>query len=435
MAVTSRRRALGALALAAAAAAAACTPLEDATIADTAAAADTRPDSDAVARAGPRDVFAVQVALLADSAAAVRLRDSLAAAGWSAYVRTVRQMDTLPPFRVRVMPTARLEMARLVAAGFAALGAQSTLVNDVMVPASPGVSLLPVNRAARGDAVRLRWAGSGDRAALLVVEDVSVASGEPAPDAFLYAGERGPVVVQRDSVWDVTLSPDWGRLAYGRAYVVSAEGRDSLSIRGWADVSSRTNIQIPVIRQGAFRISREHPIFAIAQPVVESTHPDSLRDQSLIRIVSTQVPILGGWRVRWTRDGRTLGVGLPPRPPVRDDSPSPSYLGVDPESGLFNRELSAAGLHSTTWTSGPSITVDTRLDHTARRLEITGGAVESRNGWIVVRGDITGGAPVVLGPGTALAATRGGQFVLALTPVPGAREGRPRVQGLVYRVH
>ena len=86
------------------------------------------------------------------------------------------------------------------------------------------------------------------------------------------------------------------------------------------------------------------------------------------------------------------------------------------------------------WTAGPTVTAKTEPDGRPRRIEIAGGSVESRDGWIVVRGTLTGGRPVVVGPGTALTATRSGQFVVALVPVPGARERQPSVQPLVYRI-
>ena len=413
---------------------AACTEVRDATLADSAGIDTTSaPPPPAAVQAGPRDVVAIQIATLADSGAAERMRDSLERAGWTAFVRVVRQQDTLPPFRVRVLPTARTEYARLVATGFVAGGTPVALVPDVAVPATPGVTLQPVNRGARDDAVRLRWAASPDRSALLVVEDVRRDGGEPAPDGFVYVADEGGVVVQRDSVWDVTLSPNWRRLAYGRAYVISAEGRDSVSIRGWADAAARTTIQIHLLRAGAFRMSRTREVWGVAQPVVESTHPDSLRDQSLVRMVSTQVPIVGGWRVRWTRDGRILAVGTAPRG-VTEGAPVARWLGVDPRSGLFERDLSSGSLHTLSWTEGPTVTAKTGPDARPRRIDIAGGSVESRDGWIVVRGTLTGGRPVVVGPGTALTATRSGQFVVALVPVPGAREGRPSLQALVYRI-
>jgi len=281
--------------------------------------------------------------------------------------------------------------------------------------------------------VRLRWATSPDRAALLVVEDVRREGGVPTPDGFVYVADAGGVVVQRDSVWDVTLSPDWRRLAYGRAYVISAEGRDSLSVSGWASAAARTTLQMPLLRQGAFRVSEEPAVWGVAQPVVESTHPDSLRDQSLVRMVSTQVPIVGGWRVRWTRDGRRLAVGIaPPRP--TEGGGVARWMGVDPKTGLLEGDLGAGSLHDLSWTEGPTVTVETRLGG-GRPVEIAGGRVEGRDGWVVVRGAATNGRTVVVGPGVPLAATRSGQFVVALTPVVGAREGRPTVQPLVYRVH
>jgi hypothetical protein len=307
------------------------------------------------------------------------------------------------------------------------------MVADVAVPVTPGVTLLPTNRGSRGDEVRLRWAQSPGRDALLVVEDVRREDGVPAPDAFAYVADAGGVVVQRDSVWDVTLSPDWRRLAYGRAYVISAEGRDSLSVSGWADAAARTTLQMHVLRQQAFRVSDEPAIWGVAQPVVESTHPDSLRDESLVRMVSTQVPIVGGWRVRWTRDGRTLAVGVAPRRPT-EDAGAARWMGVEPRTGLFGGDLAAGSLHTLSWTTGPTVTVGTTLAG-GRRVELASGSVESRDGWVVVRGPATGGRPVVVGPGVPLAATRSGQFVLALAPVVGAREGRPTVQPLLYRVH
>ena len=47
---------------------------------------------------------------------------------------------------------------------------------------------------------------------------------------------------------------------------------------------------------------------------------------------------------------------------------------------------------------------------------------------------LTGGRPVVLGPGTLLATTRTGAFVAALAPALRARPEDPLVQVVVYRL-
>ena len=426
--VRPRRAAL----LAALLAASGCREVRDATLEDSAAARDSA--SSGEVQVGPREVVTVQIAAFADSAVAERMRDSLERVGWTALTRVVRQQDTLPPYRVRVMPTPRGELARLVATGFLAAGARPMLVPEVALPVSPSITLQPVNRATRDAGVRLRWVHSPDRSALLVVEDVGRRDGAPAPDGFAYVDDATGVMVQRDSVWDVAPSPSWRRLAYGKAYVISAVGRDSLSIAGWVDASARTTIQIHLLREGAFRYEGQRPVFGVSQPVVESTHPDSLRDQSLTRVVSTQLPFVGGWRIRWTPDGELLGVGIAPRRAVADDSPPARWLAVQPGTGLFEREVAAGSLRSVAWTMGPRVDSTTTLAGHGRRLEITGGAVEARDGWVVVRGAVTGGQPVVLGPGAPLATTRSGRFVLALVPAVGAREGAPTVEPMIYRL-
>ena len=369
----------------------------------------------------------------ADSAGAARLRDSLARAGWEAFVQSVA--GDAAPWRVRVAPSREPAVTEAVRAGFAAAGRQVREVAELVDQARPTVLLHPVNRGTHGMSARLRWTVGGDRRALLVVEDPVSIEGDPLPNGFLLADERRPTVVQRDSVWDVAPSPDWQRVAYGRAYVISVGGRDSVGIGQWFVVAQRTNLDVEVLRRGSFPVSGMSGARGFAQPMIEPLAADSISDSPLQRHVTTPIPVAGGWRVRWSADGRTLAVGLPPARAVRDDAPPSEWMAVDAASAILRGELqSYTPLATLSWTEGPTLDLTTAPDPSPRRLTIEGGAVESQHGWVTVQGAATRGARRVVGPGAALAATRDGEFVLALAPVPTVRPGEPRVRAVVYQL-
>lgn len=380
---------------------------------------------------GPRQVGMVQVAAFADSAAARRLRDSLVAAGWRANVRAV-PADTLPPWRVRVMPTTDPLLLQSVAAAWRAAGSPALVVGDTASPRSPAVRVHPVNGGARGASGTVRWRLSPDRRALIVVEDPAAAGGLPLPDGFLYAAEGRAGVVQRDSVWDVAPDPAWRQVAFGRAFLVRVEGRDAVSATPWLAIAARTNMNPSAIRRGAFEIGTDGTLQGFAQPVIEPLGADSA-ERSLRRAVSDPVPMAGGWGVRWSDDADVLAVGRAPARVTADDAAPVRWVAVDARARLSLGDVpSYVRLTRPAWTSGPAYGPQTRAAGEVR-LPIEGGEVRSANGWITVRGAPSGGAERVIGPGTALAATAGGRFVAALVPAPGA-EGQPSVRVVVYEL-
>jgi len=92
---------------------------------------------------------------------------------------------------------------------------------------------------------------------------------------------------------------------------------------------------------------------------------------------------------------------------------------VDSRTYLARGDLpSYVSLASVGWTDGPTFDVETAPGTAPRRLALAGATVESAGGWITVRSAITGNERRVVGPGTPLAATANGGFVLALAPVP-----------------
>lgn len=382
-----------------------------------------------------REVVVAQVGAFADSLAALQLRDSLAAAGWTAYVRQVGT-DTLPPWRVRVAPTRELNVAQLIAAGFTRRDMLVGLVTDSAAVREPAVLAERVNRGSAGTHARVRWLTSGDRRALLIVEDaVGAGGGRPVPDGFLYAAEGG-VVFQRDSVWDVAPSPDWTRLAYGSAFLIRAAGNDSVGVRQWAAVAGRTNLGVNVVRRNSFQVSAPDRMFGFAQPVVQPVEPDSLDASRLLDQVRRPAPMAGGWRVRWSGDGRTVGVGLAPERGARDDSPATRWLSMDADGYLLRGTLApGSGLVAPDWTMGPMI--DSAMSVTAgepRRIQVAGGWAESRDGWVSIQGDITGGTRMGVGPGTLLAASRSGELLAVLAIDPEASGGNPPMRALLYRL-
>lgn len=398
---------------------------------------------DSVALAGPpiavsdsapsaRQVVAVQVAAFADSTDALRFRDSLVTAGWLAHMR-LGGGDSLPPYRVRVASTRDLPLAQTVGAGFVNLGWKATVVVDSAVLPTPIVQFRRVNNGSAGAIARVRWLISPDGRAMIVVEDAAAAENEALPDGFIYVADNG-VVIQRDSVWDVAPAPDWRRLAYGNAYLISVKGRDSVTVRQWAAVAGSTNLEVNVVRRGAFSVSALNHSFGFAQPTVQPTHPDSQGHSRLLDMVRRPVPVSGGWRVRWTANARTLAVGLPPTGIARDDSPASAWLAVDADDYLLRGPLPEGSSIQPAWVAGPVLNATASLPMETRRAEIAGGWVESAGGWVVMRSTRTGGVRRVVGPGVLLGATRSGEFVAAVAPDPTARTGEPPLRAVVYRL-
>ena len=382
----------------------------------------------------PRDVAVVQLPAVADSASAVRLRDSLVSAGWTAMLRSVPAARDSSPWRVRVAPGREPELVRTAAAGFAQAGVAVQVVDDRVVLQGPNVAVQRVSGGTAGMAARVRWLmGPGGRS-LIAVEDPAATENGPLPDGFIYANENG-AVIQRDSVWDVAPDPGWRRLAYGAGFLIPDDGEDSTGVRQWARVATRTNMDVNAVRRAAFRASDMSVVYGFAQPVILPTDPDSIGLSPAAEQVRRPVPLPGGWRVRWTRNGRILLVGRPPERHLRDDSSPVEWLAVNTDNYLLQGLLPPDGeVQRPSWTQGPVLDVSVPVAREARRLAVEGGAVVSRDGWITIEGGVTAGRRRIVGPGVALAATARGRVILALAPDPSPAKGGPPMRTVIYRL-
>ena len=367
-----------------------------------ATAAETSADTTSI------PVTAVQLGAFSDTANAVQLRDSLAGAGWNVYVRPSDSQGT-PLHRVRVMPSRDSAFARVVADAFNKGGRQAALVRDVM-PANRAerTSAIAVNNGTHGMAATVRWAVSGDRRALLAVEDPAGVEAEPVPDGFVVANEATGVAVQRDGVWDVAPSPDWKRVAAGLAFSIMGRERPEIPLSEWQAMARSTGLPVDSVKKGAFVSSAMSISYALAQPAVWDLA--ALSDSGPPRPMV--LPMAGGWRVGWSAAGDALLVGTNP---VRagDDDESPSWLAVDLRGERVDGETPDP--ETVAWTTGPTLDISVPVDFTTEhRIEAGARILESGGGWVRVRAP--GGPARVVGPGTVLAATAAGRFVLVLVP-------------------
>lgn len=372
----------------------------------------------------PESVLAVQLGAYSDSANAHRQRDSLARAGWLAYVKRPEGSGA-SPYRVRIAASRDTMLPRLVVASLALARRQAMVVRDVVAPASIGDAVAtPVNRGPHGMAATTRWAFSADRGAMLVVEDPAAVEAEPVADGFVLASEGIGILLQRDGVWDVAPSPDWRRLAIGIAYVMQGRERPALPASEWTALARRTGLSADSVRKGAFEASGMAVAFGFAQPAVYdlATAADSGAGYQP-RVLA----MAGGWRVGWSGSGEALLVGTNPRR-AGDDEASPGWIATD----LQGRRLDAseATPAPVAWTEGPTLDSSLPVDFVSGHQIAAGSrTIASGDGWIRAR---EAGIDRIVGPGTALAATASGRFVAALVPNVGRREGEQQARLIVY---
>ncbi|MDQ3950927.1 MAG: hypothetical protein M3282_11360, partial [Gemmatimonadota bacterium] len=312
-----------------------------------------------------------------------------------------------------------------------------------------GVEVWPVNPGGVGLRVTVRWMLSPDRRAILVVHDPVSVEADPIPDGFLYANEATGAIVRMSSVWDVAPSPDWTRLAYGRAYVLNARERDTMPEEEWRRVEAQLPEDVADRRPGRLRRELE----ARAFPASSMARMDGLGLTQVIwldrlgagRAAAPTGPThsLYGWRVRWTPNGDTLGVGTVPKS-TYDDAPPAHWLLVRARFGASYRDSLGITTDSSrfarlSWVEGPTMELANPVDLTRRQvLAINGGSIDARDDSIRVTTHGRDGRTEVrvVGPGIPLAATASGRFVAALVPGPMAQE-RPQgmpAQLVVYHI-
>lgn len=301
-------------------------------------------------------------------------------------------------------------------------------------PAAVGAASFAVNPATLGMTTRVRWMLSPDSSAVLVMDDPAGVENDAIPNGLLFATERTGRVFRMDSVWSAAPSPDWRRLAIGRAVVLAGGESQSISAERWQAPAARLRaiagaepaLVAESLRAHAFPVSG----MAVLQGAAVTLMADVAHGAATAPI---ELVSLDGWRVRWSCDGADLFVGGPPTR-VQDDAPSASERRV---STTGADTTSAPGAAAPQWTDGPTLDVSAPATlPAAQPLRVRDRTIEHRNGRIVLRERPAGGPEVVrdVGPGVALAATRGGHFILAIAPHPDRRPHESPEQAIVYRV-
>lgn len=299
-----------------------------------------------------------------------------------------------------------------------------------------------VNTGPHGMAATVRWLLSPDGRAIIVVEDPVSVEAEPVPDGFVYASEVTGAVVQMNGVWDVTPSPDWSRLAFGRAFVFRSGESETIPEREWdrlfmwlpEDVAEPTTARMRAVAE-RYTFPASGMSYARAIGLAQ-VYDVSRLERGRVAVVEAPTVRLEGWRVRWTPSGDTLAVGSAPRT-VQDDSDATRWTLVRPAGAPSYRDSlgvmsDPARLVVPRWTTGPTIDVSIEIDMASeRRVEAGGAVVRSAGGRIRVERD---GRTIDVGPGAALAATHDARFIGAVVPIPDAGEFDHKVRVVVYEL-
>lgn len=306
---------------------------------------------------------------------------------------------------------------------------------------TPVVSAVRVNEGTYGMASRVKWLISPDSSAILVMVDPSGVENEAIPNAFFYGSESRNFQARMDSVWDVAPSPDWGTVAFSRAFVLNAREADSIPPAMWQEVARRTGIDTATVRTSSFASSGMSMARAIAQPGTISVPSDARATGAADAAAPRTYPIALGWRVKWTADGSTIALGNSPAR-VQDDEPSETWASLDPKTGAFHTTLPAgAKMAATSWINGPVLDISIPTDmQAAPPIRAGTGArqfsIESARGVITARelGADSVSRVYTIGSGKALAATKGGRYILALAPRANTVAQEVPVEAVVYVV-
>jgi hypothetical protein len=278
------------------------------------------------------------------------------------------------------------------------------------------VSVQRVNTGARGMVGQVKWAYSPDSSAFIAVEDWASVEAEPFFDGFRVASERYQRVVGRDSVWDAAPSPDWTRVAYGAALIVHAGESETLPAARIADAARALGVSVEEARASQF----------VASGMVAAAGFAKLGVMDLATGSAQALPSLSGWQVRWSQDGNRVIGGMGPAL-ANDDAPSRAWVGmtVAADSSVQHAGEVPMDTASIGWTHGPTLDVSVNPDTAPVTLARLGHTVSSARDTIRV-------GRRVIGPGTALAATRHGCYVLALARESSAGEFDPKWRAVIY---
>lgn len=306
---------------------------------------------------------------------------------------------------------------------------------------APVVTSVRVNQGTYGMASRVKWLMAADSSAILAMVDPAGVENEAIPNGFFYGSELRNFQARMDSVWDVAPSPDWGTIAFSRAYVLNPGGADSIPPEMWQEAARRTGMDTAAVRTGSFPSSGMSMARAIAQPGIITIPPDARATGASDTAVPRMYPVTLGWRVRWTTDGSAVALGNSPAR-VQDDQESETWASLDPKTGAFHTTLPAgAKLAPKDWVAGPALDISAPVDmQGAPRIETLANGrklyIESSKGVITAReaGADSTARVYTIGSGKALAATRGGRYILALAPRANAVAYEVPVEAIVYVV-
>ena len=300
-------------------------------------------------------------------------------------------------------------------------------------PAPMGAATFAVNRATRGMTSRVRWMLAPDSSAIVVMDDPAAVENDAIANGLLFATERTGRVFRMDSVWSAAPSPDWRRLAVGRAVVLGGGESQAIPPSRWQAPAARMRALLGPHPALAAESLRAHAFSVSGMAVVEGAAVTLVADvASGAEAAPLAFVALDGWRVRWSCDGADLLVGGRPSK-VQDDTPSTSERRVSASGAPITSAPPAA---APAWRDGPTLDISTPLRRgSAAPLTVRGRVIEERAGRVVVR-ERAGGADVVrdVGPGVPLAATRSGHFILAVAPRSDARPHESPDHAVVYRV-
>lgn len=299
-------------------------------------------------------------------------------------------------------------------------------------PARVGAAAFVVNRATRGMSARIRWALAPDSSAMIVVEDPAGVENEAVPNGVLFASERTGRTWRMDSVWSAAPSPDWTRVAVGRAAVLGGGEQQAVAPSRWKEAERSLQAVAgpqPAITADSLR-AHSYPVSGMA--VVEGTAASFVADVSRDeRDAPIRFVALDGWRVHWSCDGHDLLIGVRPER-VQDDAPAKTTRRVAVQGG----DVGSAPAAAVAWVDGPTLDISVPLSREARTLRAQGRVIEGRGDRITVRDSSAGGwsAPREVGPGVPLSITRNGRFVLAIAPRTDAKRYESPDHAVVYRV-
>jgi hypothetical protein len=283
---------------------------------------------------------------------------------------------------------------------------------------------------------KTRWLMSHDKSAFIAVVDPVGVEAEPVPNAFFFGSEARNFQVRMDSVWDVAVNPQWDKIAYSRAFIIRGTDSEIPAPDAWNPTAELTKIDTATLRTSSFASSGMSYARAVAVPGVIIVGGS---EASTNGIHGKLFPVARGWRVRWTSDGRVVGLGNNPAR-AQDDEFSQSWAALDPTTGAISTSIpSDSKLEDPKWTEGPTLDVSIPVDMTkAPQLFAKVGeinyTIESDRGVITMRASDATNPAIAVGPGIALAATAGGRYILALAPRAQVGQGETPVELVVYSV-